>query len=114
MKERDIQAEMREALGMEPGLVLFRNSVGVAREFDPKTHTQRVIRYGLAVGSADLVGLLDGRFVGLEVKQPGEQPTADQVRWARLIRNHGGFVATVRSVSDARAAIVRARAGAHE
>lgn len=110
--ERDVQNEIREALGMEPGLVLIRNSVGVAREFDTKTHQTRTIRYGLGVGSADLVGCLDGRFFALEIKRPGEQATDDQVRWANMMRNAGAFVATVRSAGEARAALERARNGA--
>ena len=112
MKERDIQFEIREALGLEPGLVLYRNSVGVAREWDPKTHTQRVIRYGLAPGSADLIGSFYGRFVGLEVKRPGEYPTKEQRMWADLLRNNGAYVVTVRSIEDAKAAIEELKRGA--
>lgn len=124
--ERDIQADIREALGLEPGLVLWRNSVGETTEWDARTHTRRTIRYGLAVGSADLVGILTvratlggyevdlGRLFALEVKRPGEYPTPDQRRWASLVRSLAGFVATVRSVDDARGAVARARAGANE
>jgi hypothetical protein len=125
-RENVIQAEVRLALGRERDLVLYRNSVGVAKEWDARTHTERVIRYGLANGSADLVGVLTvrvafngaeralGRFFALEVKRPGEQPTAEQKQWATLMRARGAFVATVCSADDARAALARARAGASE
>lgn len=104
--ERDIQAAIRLALGSDPGLVLFRNSVG----YDAGTRQ----RFGLCPGSADLIGVCDGRFIGLEVKSDRGRSSPDQVRWAELIRSKGGFVAVVRSVDDALAAVERCRAGALE
>ncbi len=103
MSEGQIQDEIRLALSEEPGLVLWRNNVGVAQ------HRGARVVYGLAVGSADLIGCLDGRFVALEVKTPTGRLAPDQRRWADLVRARGGFVATVRSVAEARAAIAEAR-----
>lgn len=103
MSEGQIQDEIRLALSDEPGLVLWRNNVGVAM------HRGSRVVYGLAVGSADLVGCLNGRFVALEVKTPMGRLAPDQRRWADLVRARGGFVATVRSVAEARAAIAEAR-----
>ena len=110
--ESRIQDEIRAALGGVEGLALFRNNVGVAKHFDDRTHAVQVVRYGLAVGSADLVGVLDGRFVALEVKRPGEAPTETQRVWLALVRRCGGFAAVVTSADEARAAIERARKGA--
>jgi hypothetical protein len=107
--EAQIMADIRLALGRIPDLALLRNSVGVATEFDPKTHQTRTIRYGLGVGSADLVGCLAGRFVGLEVKTPDGRLTPEQERWAAMIRGKGGFVATVRDEAEALGAIEGAR-----
>lgn len=103
MSEGQIQDEIRLALSDEPGLVMWRNNVGVAM------HRGSRVVYGLAVGSADLIGCLDGRFVALEVKTPTGRLAPDQRRWADLVRARGGFVATVRSVVEARAAIAEAR-----
>ena len=103
MSEGQIQDEIRLALSDEPGLVLWRNNVGTAM------HRGARVVYGLAVGSADLIGCLDGRFVALEVKTPTGRVSPDQRRWADLVRARGGFVATVRSVAEARAAIAEAR-----
>lgn len=114
MKEKSearIQDEIRAALGAIEGLVLWRNNVGLAKHFDPKTHETQTVRYGLANGSADLIGLLNGRFVALEVKRPGELPTAEQQQWLQLVRNNGGFATFVCSADEARAAIVRAQKG---
>jgi hypothetical protein len=115
MAERDIQQAIREALGLEPDLVLWRNSTGYTEEFSDRTMQSRGIRYGLGKGSADLVGIgPGGRFFALETKSPSGRLTPEQVKWANLVRRFGGFCATVRSVDEAKAALVRARAGASE
>ena len=108
MTEGHIQDEIRLALSDEPGLVLWRNNVGIADQRGAR------VRYGLAVGSADLIGCLNGRFVALEVKTSTGRATPEQRLWLDLVRRHGGFAAIVRSTDDARAAIARARTGASE
>lgn len=110
--ESAIQDAIRLALGTEPGLVLWRNNVGTAEHWTERG-TQRV-RYGLAPGSADLVGICGGRFIALEVKTPAGRVAPEQVQWLALVRRQGGFAAVVRSVEEARAAIARCRAGGAE
>jgi hypothetical protein len=110
--ESVIQDAIRVALGTEPGVVLWRNNCGTAEHWTPKG-VQRV-RYGLAPGSADLVGLVGGRFVALEVKAPKGRVTEEQREWLALVRRFGGFAAVVHSVDEARAAVARARTGAVE
>lgn len=111
--EADIQFAVRAALGQEPDLVLWRNQAGVAHHCDASGR-ERVVRYGLARGAADLVGVLapGGRWVALEIKRPGGRTTDEQELFLRLVRRMGGFAAVVDSVESARAAIDRARAGA--
>jgi hypothetical protein len=67
-------------------------------------------------GHADILGCLapSGRLVGLEVKTATGRVTPAQVAWAERIRSVGGFVATVRSVDEARAALERAKGGERE
>jgi len=108
MSEGQIQDAIRLALTDEPGLVLWRNNTGVAE------HRGARVRYGLAVGSADLIGCLDGRFVALEVKTPVGRATPEQRQWLDLVRRNGGFACVVRSVEEAHAAIARARTGAKQ
>lgn len=105
MSERIIQHEIREALGLLDGCVFWRNSTGFA------IHGERRVRYGLAVGSSDLIGLVDGRFCALEVKRPGERPTEDQRKFMNAVRVNGGFAAVVSSVTEAIDAIYRCRTG---
>lgn len=106
MQEREIQHAIRLALGDEPDLILFRNTVGAAL-----VQGGRRITYGLCPGSADLVGILgpSGRWFALEVKQPGKHSTPEQRRWANMMRTKGAFVAEVSSVDEARRALEQAR-----
>jgi len=115
VKESEIQARIRLALGEEHDLTLWRNNVGVAEMWSSAGKSQRV-SYGLCVGSSDLIGLLSpaGRFVALEVKRPGEKPTQEQVKFMQHVRQMGGFAAVVCSADEARAAVQRARQGASE
>jgi hypothetical protein len=98
--ESRILHDVRLALGTEPGLVLWRNNVGLAVEADG-----RRVRYGLAPGSADLIGMLNGRFVALEVKTDRGRLTSEQREWLALVQRMGGLAAVVRSAEGARAVV---------
>lgn len=111
LSESIIQREIRLALGKRKDLVLWRNNTGVAK------HVTTHVRYGLCVGSSDLIGILRmpdgiGRFVALECKTRDGRTTEDQDLFLNLVRNRGGFAAVVRSVADAEQAIARALTGA--
>ncbi len=107
---------------------LFRNNVAVAYQGivsrappDPRwdrgsiiIQRPRVIRSGLAVGSADLIGLraititpeMVGRcvavFASIEVKARGGHTKREQRAWAEAIRSMGGIAGTVRSIEEAK------------
>ncbi len=113
MRESTIQAAIRKAIALDGRALVTRNSVGMAIYPDGSK-----VRYGLGVGSADLVGMLipSGRVFCLECKRDGRDNTsrrrkALQAAWARAVRARGGFVATVRSVPEAMAALERACRG---
>jgi hypothetical protein len=105
--EAEIEHAIRLRLGREPGVVIWRNSTGV----DQRTH----VRYGLCVGSSDLIGIVTthtgtGRFLALEVKRPHVgQLSTPQRQFLRLVNQCGGYGACVRSVEDALMAVERAR-----
>lgn len=42
-------------------------------------------------GLPDIIGVHKGRFIGIEVKQPGEEPTSLQYQILDLIRAAGGI-----------------------
>jgi hypothetical protein len=84
------------ALNSRPGCRFWRNNVG-SLEWAPGKR----LNYGLGVGSADLIGIVSGRFVALEVKRPGEKQSVDQVRWGKCVGDCGGAYAVVHSVAEA-------------
>jgi hypothetical protein len=54
------------------------------------------------IGSPDVVGYArDGRFVGIEVKLPGEKPTLAQSDWRERIEQAGGVAGVVHGVAEA-------------
>jgi hypothetical protein len=102
--------ELRLNLGNLPGVVLWPNQTGVA------TFGKAKVKYGLAKGSADLVGILapSGRWIAIEVKTGDAVTTPEQVLFLALVRRQGGFACVVRSLEEGFAAIERARQGLSE
>ena len=107
--ETEIQQRIRLALGTRPDLRLFRNQVGQLT--DPRTG--RPVQFGLARGSADLIGwrsvvitpeMVGQRvavFTSLEVKTPTGRLTPAQQAWLGTVHNAGGIAGVARSVRDA-------------
>jgi hypothetical protein len=56
---------------------------------------------GAEAGSADLIGVVDGRAVALEVKTKTGRQSQTQREWADLWTQAGGFYAVVRSGTEA-------------
>jgi len=81
----------------ECGAVVWRNNVGMLQD-----QTGRPIRYGLCVGSADLIGIApDGRFLAVEVKTATGRTTEAQDRFIAAVLRRGGRAGVARSASDA-------------
>ena len=102
MTESTLLRRIRLVLGRDPRVALWRNNVGVLRDARGTP-----IRYGLAVGSADLIGLVSphGRMIALEVKAPCGRVSAAQQQWLALVRAHGGVAEVVRTVEEAERAL---------
>jgi hypothetical protein len=107
--ETDIQQRIRLALGTRSDLRLFRNQVGQL----PDPRTGRPVQFGLARGSADLIGwrtitvtpdMVGQRvavFTSIEVKTPTGRLTPAQSAWLGAVRTSGGIAGVARSVRDA-------------
>lgn len=107
--ETDLQQRIRLALGTHPEARLFRNQVGSL----PDPRTGRLVTFGLARGSADLIGwrtvvvtpdMVGKRlavFTSIEVKTPRGRLTPEQHNWLHAVRAAGGIAGVARSVADA-------------
>lgn len=96
MSEIEVMRNIMLALS-DAGVLIFRNNVGCA------DYKGRKIRYGLCVGSNDLIGIRkrDGRFVAIEVKAPGKFATASQRNFLRQIRLAGGLEGVAHNPQEA-------------
>lgn len=101
--EASLTDAIRSAINALPDVRVWRNNCGVA------THGPRFVRYGLGVGSPDLVGILGGAFGGvflaIEVKRPKQRRSPAQLVWARMISDLGGIYLLATSVQQALCAL---------
>jgi hypothetical protein len=107
--ETDIQQRIRLAFGTRSNLRLFRNNTGTL----PDPRTGRPVQFGLARGSADLIGwrtititpeMVGQRvavFTSIEVKTTSGHLTPAQQAWLGAVRTAGGIAGVARSVRDA-------------
>ena len=108
MSEGGIQNEIRIALA-KAGVMNWRNNTGMLfnKEGTP-------VRYGLCVGSSDIIGIKKvkitedmvgqelGVFVAIEVKKPkGKKATENQENFINMVRKHGGLADVAKSVEEA-------------
>lgn len=107
-RETPILHAVRDALAATGKLMLVRNNCGV--------DLARGVRYGLGVGSPDLVGILrpTGRMACFKVKSKTGRLSRGQRQWHQAARAAGAFVAVVRSPEAALEALARAECGASE
>ena len=107
--ETTLQQHIRLAVGQRSDVRLFRNNTGTL----PDPRTGRPIQFGLARGSADLIGIKQvtitpdmvgqtiGVFTSIEVKTPTGRVTPQQRNWLTMVRKLGGIAGIARSIRDA-------------
>jgi len=107
--ETTLQQQIRLAIGTNPDAKLFRNQVGSL----PDPRTGRLVTFGLARGSADLIGwrtvvvtpdMIGQRlavFTSIEVKTPTGRIRPEQHAWIGAVHGAGGIAGVARSVPDA-------------
>jgi hypothetical protein len=78
------------------GARMFRNNVGTANT------DKGFIRFGLCIGSSDLIGIYKGKFVAIEVKRPCKKPTPEQENFINMVRRMGGIAGICTCVEDVR------------
>jgi hypothetical protein len=107
MTEQQIQQQIRLALSRGP-VRLHRNNTGTLRD-----QYGRPVTFGLAKGSADLIGwttrtitpdMVGQRiavFTSIEVKTPTGRVSPEQRQWLEAVQAAGGIAGVARSVEDA-------------
>ena len=108
--ETILQQQIRLAVGINPDIRIFRNQVGSL----PDPRTGRLVTFGLAKGSADLIGwrtitvtpaMVGTRlavFTSIEVKVPKGRVRPEQQAWLAVVQGAGGIAGIARSVDDAK------------
>ena len=74
-KEQDIQTSIMNYIKSIRGLPIKQNQIGI---------------YGQA-GVPDIIACIKGRFVGIEVKRPGQRPKPIQEAFLDAINKKGGI-----------------------
>lgn len=96
-KESEVQRAILDYLELR-GIFHYRNNSGAFKREDGHFY-----RFG-AVGSPDIVCVIKGYFIGLEVKSPTGSQSADQKQFQSHLEKAGGFYFVVRSIDDAQRA----------
>ena len=112
--EQSIQQHIRLRCSTGP-VRLFRNNTGTLRD-----QRGRPVTFGLAKGSADLIGwttrtitadMVGQRiavFTSIEVKAPTGRVSPEQRQWLEAVQAAGGVAGVVRSVEDAQSLLTGA------
>jgi hypothetical protein len=126
--EAQLAADIKLLVNEQPDFMIWRNAIvpaGLYRRVDPRTGELGppvFLRAG-EPGSPDYMGFQAmgatyrgrsiklGRFFGLEIKVPGEEPDPRQGEWAERARRYGAFSGWADSIEATTAALERAREG---
>lgn len=107
--ESSVLRRVTEALWAVGGVEVMRNNVGAIKK------GARFIRYGLAVGSSDLVCIVapHGRWLCVEVKDSaGGEVSEAQTKWLEKMRLYGAVTGIATCPEDALALVLEARKAA--
>ena len=83
-KEQNIQTSIMNYISSIGGLPIKFNNMGI---------------YAKA-GVSDILACIKGRFVAIEVKRPGNKPTAVQLQFIKAINNIGGLAFWANNLQD--------------
>lgn len=95
--ERVLQNQIILALS-KSGCLVWNNDTGAIKD----QRTGRYVKYGLCVGSSDIVGICpDGISLFCEVKTPTGRASQEQRNFIAACRRNGARAGIARSVEDA-------------
>lgn len=99
VKESDIQAVILDYLASLPGAKFWTNKT--TGTYDPKFGGFRKLngRHN-ARGSPDILGTIDGKFIGIEVKKPSGIVSPEQQDFINALNRVGAIAFVARSLDD--------------
>ena len=99
MSEQDLVNSIIDYIHLKGGVATRINSgmVLVDRRLEGK---QRVFR-GAPAGTSDILACVNGRYIAIECKLPGNKPTDLQRDYLARVEEAGGFALVVSSIDDA-------------
>ena len=93
MKESDLQRQILDYFALK-GIFHYRNNSGAFK--DSHNH---FYRFG-AVGSPDIICVIAGQYVGIEVKRPGGRQSEHQKEFQKKLEEAGGKYVLAYSLED--------------
>lgn len=97
MKEQDLVKPCLEYLHLQGCLAWRQNTGAESATYKGK---RRWIRFGVP-GMSDIIGACpDGRFLAVELKQPGKEPTEKQETFLRSVHAIGGVAIVATSLDE--------------
>ena len=106
MKESQIQKEILHWLSLQPKDQMFswRMYTGPIVRGNP-LKGKTFFTPNPCPGLPDIIVIIKGRFVGLEIKQPKGRQSTEQKTFEQAIKKAGGFYFLIRSLDEAIQAI---------
>ena len=96
MKESELQKSILQYLALKRIFHYRNNSGAFVGEYKGKS---RFVQFG-AVGSPDIVCVIRGRYVGIEVKAPMGKQSQSQVNFRENLEAAGGRYILAKSLDD--------------
>lgn len=92
LSENDVKLQVLDWLTLKR-ILHYRNNVAAF------TVEGRFVRCGTP-GLPDIICIIEGKFVGIELKAPGKKQTTEQVHWEQLIKEAKGHYFLCHSLED--------------
>jgi hypothetical protein len=98
VKESEVQRSILDYLKVKR-VFHYRNNSGAFVFPETSTHARRFIKAGVA-GSPDIVCVIKGQYVGIEVKAPKGKQNPNQIQFQQDLERAGGRYILAYSLDD--------------
>jgi hypothetical protein len=92
LRERDVQGQILDWLNLKKIFCYRQNTGGMVKG-------RHFVRFAVK-GSPDIIAVIKGQYVGIEVKRPGEKQSPEQAAFETALVMAGGKYLLARSLED--------------